>query len=94
MTPDIANSTKFFNPYPALGAPDSNCWPRGFPLSLINRDSTFNASLKEVPVKAGDIGVLQSLADHHPDVDAVFRMVKKKPGFRDKNNPTLAPTPV
>lgn len=67
------------NPYPCFGGP-GNVWPRGFPLDAINEDSS------RCEVHAGDasgaerldsprvLGVVQALANHDPDVDAIYRL--------------------
>ena len=72
---------KVYNPYPSLGAPEKICWPRGFPIDLIQKSWNLELS-KEVPSNDagnGKIGVLQSLADFQPDVDALFRLTRKTP---------------
>jgi hypothetical protein len=62
-----------FNPYPLMGAPSSPSWPRGFPLSLIKKPCNVElAAADEESVK--NIGVFQSLANHEPDVDGIFRL--------------------
>jgi hypothetical protein len=51
-------------------------WPRGFPLSLINDDAV------GVVDAVGDmkkVGVIQSLADNDPDVDAIYRLTRPLP---------------
>ncbi|XP_052223025.1 uncharacterized protein LOC127838925 [Dreissena polymorpha] len=77
-------SAQLFNPYPILGAPSNICWPRGFPLTLIRKSSDqghFKVNLVEenIEKKVNDIGVLQSLADHEPDVDALYRLIQGTP---------------
>ena len=81
VEPSLSAETSSFNPYPLLGAPLQPCWPRGFPLSKVNSPTTWNVSTPLVNVSLGDIGVLQSLADLNPDVDAVFRMTKASTKF-------------
>ena len=68
-----------YNPYPVLGAPTLPSWPRGFPLEDIKETSSRNAHLKSAEVEASSIGVLQSLAEHQPDVDAIFRLTMLVP---------------
>ena len=73
----ITEKSKVVNPYPYLGCPHSECWPRGFPLDdilesgFLITNCTIDHDIK--------FGVLQSLADHEPDVDAIFRMIKGTP---------------
>ncbi len=67
-----------FNPYPLMGAPlaDVNAWPRGFPLNLIQEHC--NVSLEKMS-SSSTIAVFQSLADHEPDVDGIFRLTRSTP---------------
>lgn len=62
--------TASINPYPYFGAPDT--WPRGIPLEDI-RPSTLTP-LTETAGPPKSLGVLQSLANHDPDVDAIYRL--------------------
>ncbi len=48
-----------------------HCWPRGFPLGLINEKNTIG----EIRSSRGRIGVWQGLVDGAPDVDAVYRLI-------------------
>lgn len=62
-----------FNPYPLMGAPSSPSWPRGFPLNLIK----VPCNIRLAPASAetvASVGVFQSLANHEPDVDGIFRL--------------------
>lgn len=64
-----------------LGAPQSPCWPRGFPLDALQQQQQHQLE------KVGDVekfAVLQSLADVQPDVDAMFRLTHKTPFVFDK----------
>ena len=70
-----------YNPYPALGAPTLPSWPRGLPLDDVKVPNCSNTPLQTITLKASSIGVLQSLADYHPDVDAVFRLTMPIPFF-------------
>ena len=80
-----------YNPYPALGAPTLPSWPRGLPPDDIKVPDCSNTPLQTVNLKAGSIGVLQSLADYQPDVDAIFRLTMPVPFFfsRPKENKHL-----
>ena len=71
-----------FNPYPSLGS-DPKCWPRGFPLDRILQ--SHNSKMESVN-KSVKFGVLQSLADYQPDVDAIYRLTQKTP-FNFKRPP-------
>jgi hypothetical protein len=68
-----------YNPYPSLGAPYLPSWPRGLPLDDIKVASSFNTTLEKVIIDCSEIGVLQSLADYQPDVDAIFRFTQPIP---------------
>ena len=80
VQPEQTNQS-VFNPYPVLGSPSNNCWPRGFPLDSIQKPQ--NQLLVKVPKDEKNVavkfGVLQSLADFQPDVDAIFRLTQKTP---------------
>ena len=81
VQPILDHSDKVYNPYPSLGAPEKTCWPRGFPIDLVQK-SWILGMTKELPCNShgnGKIGVLQSLADFQPDVDALFRLTQKTP---------------
>ena len=86
--PPICPGSTTFNPYPLLGAPSLPCWPRGLPLNTIrekpisyNESQTIHFNDTTRPNKGTQFGVLQSLADLQPDVDAIFRVVKKTPFY-------------
>ena len=70
-----------YNPYPTLGAPNLPSWPRGLPLDDIKVSNCSDTPLQRTIIKGGSIGVLQSLADYQPDVDAVFRLTMPIPFF-------------
>ncbi|CAN0466502.1 unnamed protein product, partial [Laminaria digitata] len=68
------------NPYGCFGGP-ANVWPKGFPLDSINNpeysgcESTAVEALDGVPGgEPRQIGVVQALANHDPDVDAIYRL--------------------
>ena len=68
------------NPYPLLGATHFS-WPRGFPLQQIN-NSTNQATASwsaTTTINTSQIGVVQSLANHNPDVDAIYRLTRPLP---------------
>ena len=74
-----------FNPYPKLGAPTLPSWPRGLPLDDIKIANSFNAPLRPVTIDCSDIGVLQSLADYQPDVDAIYRSTQSIPFWFERS---------
>ena len=80
-----------YNPYPVLGAPSLPSWPRGLPLDDIKVQNSSNTPLHSVTIKARSIGVLQSLAEYQPDVDAIYRLTMPIPFFfnRPKENKHL-----
>ena len=82
-----------FNPYPYFSSKDSNLWPRGFPIQQIrNKLSTPPLCTSEEKVA---VGIVQSLANIEPDVDAIFRLTRKTPFNFDatpqKSLPVLVP---
>lgn len=70
-------SKTFFNPYLYLGATIPNAWPRGYPISEVKSKLNFDCLPQSGTLKSSEIGILQSVADHQPDVDAVFRLTVK-----------------
>lgn len=67
-----------FNPYPIMGTKDA--WPRGFPLEdLLNISTHGNEKDTAVRVPLDYVAVVQLLANHDPDVDAVYRLTRKLP---------------
>jgi len=67
-----SNNTTSLNPYPSFGA--SHAWPRGFPLDEV-RPPTIGGMLPDVvQAEAKSVADFQSLADHDPDVDAIYRI--------------------
>ena len=68
-----------YNPYPALGAPDDPSWPRGYPMDLILQQPLVDKLSTVARQPKQQFGVLQSLADYQPDVDAVYRLTQKTP---------------
>ena len=86
-----------YNPYPYLGAPTNRSWPRGFPLSHIKIPQTYKTLPKPTQVPRESIAVLQSLADHEPDVDAIYRITMPIPfSFKrtTETKPLMVPTGV
>lgn len=85
------------NPYPLMGANVSPVWPRGFPLERIVSNSS--SASKEIPtmqveVDSSAVGILQSLANHDPDVDAIYRLTMPLPfdfPRRGNTQPLLVP---
>lgn len=67
-----------YNPYPYLGAPSTPCWPRGFPIDLVQNSQTWETKVSKIE-GSPNFGVLQSLADIQPDVDAMYRLTHKTP---------------
>ena len=77
------------NPYPLLGA-ENFSWPRGFPLEQIKNGSTLprQENLVESQVSPERIGIVQALANHDPDVDAIYRLQREIPfSFQRMSNP-------
>ena len=96
LLPD-SHSHPTLNPYPFLGAESLPSWPRGLPLVDIKVKKCSNFTLKDVKVDTESIGVLQSLADHQPDLDAIYRITMPNPFFFKRNNetkPLLVPKQV
>ena len=72
-------SISVFNPYPLYGAEDT--WPRGFPLNWVKptlKPDKFYDSKCLVKTRYCSAVVQQMLANHDPDVDAIFRLTNQK----------------
>ena len=70
-------SNHLFNTYPYFDVNETHTWPRGFPLEHI-RDSSTIPKLCTSSTKR-TIGVVQSLANLEPDVDAIYRFTRDTP---------------
>ena len=68
----IGPDSSVHNPYGCFGGP-TNVWPRGFPLESINDPDCSMCESSEMGRNVR-IGVIQSLANHDPDVDAIYRL--------------------
>ena len=67
-------------------------WPRGFPLEAIKDLRTKTAPFKRKSFPLRRIGVVQSLANNDPDVDAIFRLTQPIPfDFREDPSHQVAP---
>ena len=85
------------NPYGCFGAPGV-VWPRGFPLTKIQDPKSSTCGVRESgPTGAPKIGVLQALANHDPDVDAIYRLTFPPGGlpfYFDPASPATAASPL
>lgn len=68
------------NPYIHMNASTFPIWPRGFPIQDVREKTLFNFNTHKLSHLLDiSIVVLQSLADHDPDVDAIYRMTQPIP---------------
>lgn len=81
-----ANSVHVFNPYPFFQPTNGTfIWPRGFPLQFIRDQNNYIVPSQSFALHDADgddfesVAVIQSLANHDPDVDAIYRMTKPLP---------------
>eukprot|EP00656_Telonema_subtile_P017706 TRINITY_DN19541_c0_g1_i2.p1 TRINITY_DN19541_c0_g1~~TRINITY_DN19541_c0_g1_i2.p1 ORF type:complete len:523 (-),score=44.29 TRINITY_DN19541_c0_g1_i2:48-1616(-) len=73
-------SGDFVNPYPQMGPSQPDPWPRGLPLELIKSvDTRGVVSNSSASISLDRVAIVQSLADHDPDVDAIYRLTRKLP---------------
>jgi len=78
------------NPYPAMGANAEGTWPRGLPLNdALNPDALPRVVNVAESVGLQDIAVLQTVANHDPDVDAVYRLTRKQRHFNFSGTSSL-----
>jgi hypothetical protein len=90
------NNFSSYNSYIDFGAPQKPIWPRGFPLDHIKDPRSWNNTVFNDIIKNSIIGLIQSLADHDPDVDALFRLTMTIPfnfNIRITNSLSLALPP-
>lgn len=82
----VGPSAFVHNPYGCFGGP-ANVWPRGFPLDFINDgdstrcDAVSVESYLESTETTWPLGVVQGLANHDPDVDAIYRLTHPPGGL-------------
>lgn len=81
----INTSTKTINSpkFPNVMSLFSNLdiWPRGYPLELIQKKQSINLQ-DSIANERERIGIIQSLAEGDPDVDAIYRLTNKN--YNDK----------
>eukprot|EP00966_Prymnesium_polylepis_P184415 4274583-Prymnesium_polylepis.1 len=89
---EVRTEAKTVNLYPRTA--DANAtWPRGYPLEYINpaaRAEPYDVS-QTAQLPSAKVGVLQSLADHEPDVDGFYRLHGKLPFTFPHAAPLLGP---
>ena len=67
------------NPYPLMEPSVDGTWPRGFPLELIKDETTRGITEGTTALAMEHVAVVQSCADHDPDIDAVYRLTRTIP---------------
>lgn len=74
------------NPYPCFWSEESDsqeyafAWPRGFPLESIKDPLAVSCAMHNATQSEFEsVAVIQSLADHDPDVDAIYRLTRPLP---------------
>eukprot|EP00598_Pedospumella_elongata_P002189 CAMPEP_0184967532 /NCGR_PEP_ID=MMETSP1098-20130426/882_1 /TAXON_ID=89044 /ORGANISM="Spumella elongata, Strain CCAP 955/1" /LENGTH=607 /DNA_ID=CAMNT_0027489009 /DNA_START=25 /DNA_END=1848 /DNA_ORIENTATION=+ len=80
--PSAPYDAEVFNPFPLFEANHNPSWPRGFPPErILTNSSTHEAPIETATVKVPkeSIGVVQYLANHDPDVDSMYRLVRPLP---------------
>ena len=100
MTVVKASSTghHIYNPYPMfepyVKGKEAFVWPRGQPLQFINDPETFALETTDgKDIKVKDLAIVQSLADHDPDVDAIYRMTRPLPVYFKRKDTIVVPPP-
>jgi len=92
------NDAHVFNPYPYFEpSNDELIWPRGFPLQFIQQKNTYDArsgfvTLRKSIENFDKLAVIQSLADHDPDVDAIYRLTHSLPVNFKRRNTIVIPS--
>jgi len=80
--PSAPYDAEVFNPFPLFDANHNPSWPRGFPPErILTNSSTHEAPIETSTVKVPkeSIGVVQYLANHDPDVDSMYRLMRPLP---------------
>ena len=86
-----------FNPYPYFKPSNKTfIWPRGFPFQFIRDERTHDVNSASIKVTDSfkpfeSLAVVQSLADHDPDVDAVYRLTQPLPIYFERGKTILVP---
>jgi hypothetical protein len=71
----ISTNASAVNPYYVFGCPKNPCWPRGFPYTdLLNSEANPKTTMTVESIPLSSVAVIQSLANHDPDVDAFMRL--------------------
>jgi len=78
MVAEVSSSHPVYNLYPSLSTVKSS-WPRGFPLDSIKDNWSTSAAVRRRAWYTRHVGVIQSLADHDPDVDGIYRLTQPLP---------------
>ena len=93
----VSTDHHVFNPYPFFEATHDGkyafVWPRGFPLGFIRDAEAYDTSHvhRTENVSLENVAVFQSLADHDPDVDAIYRLSRPLPVHFEKAKTLLLP---
>ena len=80
--PSQPYNAEVLNPFPLFEANHNPSWPRGFPIDRVLLNSSTAETpieVKTVQVPASTVAVVHFLANHDPDVDALYRMIRPLP---------------
>lgn len=69
----VTSHARWVNIYSLFTDECTRCWPRGYPLDLINAEQEYG-----VEEQAIQSPILQFLVDKDPDVDAIYRLTSNK----------------
>lgn len=93
ILPMSKDQAPVFNPYPFMGAPSSPCWPRGYPLDAIKYNYSEIKFVKKT-LEMDEVGIVQSLANNDPDVDAIYRLTQPLPFSFQTSPASISPTVI
>jgi len=79
LEPSLEYESSVFNPYPMMQSTIKPIWARGFPLDEIKKSNQVFQETKNVQLETKKIGIIQSLANHDPDVDSIYRLTQPIP---------------
>lgn len=86
-----AQDSGIINPYPYFG--QSYTWPRGLPLTHAKNTTSVAKFIMYNEQACKNIGIVQSLADHDADVDAILRLTSHHYPMTFKKRPFVLEIP-
>jgi hypothetical protein len=90
---DKSYQNKAMNPFPLMGPSISGTWPRGLPLTVVQAEEAHGQGDAVRLLQYPNIGIIQSVCNHDPDVDAIYRLTRQLPvDFSRSSRPLMIPS--